>query len=370
MKTALAAALMGIALLAPVRATRAAEPACRTIEVWTKSGCPHCGRAKLYLAELADRRPDLAIKVYALEENEQYIESLLSLYQERGITAGGVPTFSMCGEVLVGFDAPETTGREIESLLASGKSKKVIDAPLLGEISVDDFGLPVFTILIGLIDGFNPCAMWVLLFLLSLLINLKDRKRILLIAGTFVFVSGAAYFAFMAAWLNAFLLVGFSRAVQVVLGLFALFMASVHIKDFFALHKGLSLSIPESVKPGLYARTRRIVLAENLPAALAGAFVLAVLVNFVELLCTAGLPALYTQILTQRELPTGGYYGYLLLYNLAYMFDDSVMVAIVVVTMSRRKLQESEGRYLKLISGAVVGILGVLLLFKPDWLTF
>ena len=105
--------------------------------------------------------------------------------------------------------------------------------------------MPLFTVLVGQIDGFNPCAMWVLIFLLSILVNLRDRGRMVAIAGTFVFVSGAAYFAFMAAWLNVFLLIGYLRPVQLLLGSLALFVGSIHVKDFFAFKQGLSLSIPE-----------------------------------------------------------------------------------------------------------------------------
>ena len=232
--------------------------------------------------------------------------------------------------------------------------------------TLDRVGLPYFTIGLGLIDGFNPCAMWVLLFLLSVLVNLKDRKRILVVAGTFVVVSGLAYFAFMAAWLNVFMLVGVMRPVQVTLGLVAITVGSIHIKDFFAFHRGFSLSIPESVKPKLYTRMRRIVRADDLTGAVAGAFVLAVMVNVVELLCTAGLPALYTQILSLQGLSTGQHYAYLALYNLAYMFDDALMVGVVVVTLGRHKLAEGEGRILKLLSGFVIVVLGALLLFAPD----
>jgi uncharacterized membrane protein HdeD (DUF308 family) len=210
--------------------------------------------------------------------------------------------------------------------------------------------------------------MWILLLLLSILVNLRDRWRIIAIAGTFVLVSGVAYFAFMAAWLNVFEWIGMLRPVQVVIGLVALGIGVVRIKDFFALKQGPSLSIPESAKPGIYARMRRIVTAENIPAALAAAFVLAVLVNMVELLCTAGLPALYTSILAQRDYPAAVRYGYLGLYVAAYMFDDAIMVAVVVTTLNRFKLQETGGRWLKLVSGSVVLALGVVMLLKPEWL--
>lgn len=244
-----------------------------------------------------------------------------------------------------------------------------IDLPLFGHLRVRDVGMPLFTIAIGLVDGFNPCAMWVLIFLLSILVNIGDRKKILLIAGTFVVVSGLAYFAFMAAWLNVFQLIGLARPVQVTLGLLATTIGLINVKDFAAFHKGISFSIPESAKPGLYARVRGIVQAKYVTAALFGAATLAVFVNIVEILCTAGLPALYTQILTLQQFPPWKNYLYLGLYNVAYMFDDSVMLTIAVVTLSHRKMQEREGRWLKLISGVVMLGLGLTMVFRPDWLS-
>ena len=89
----------------------------------------------------------------------------------------------------------------------------------------------------------------------------------------------------------------------------------------------------------------------------------------VELLCTAGFPALYTHILSTQALATWQYYGYLGLYNAAYIFDDALMVTIAVITLGRHKLEEREGRWLKLISGAVMIGLGLLLLVKPDLLS-
>ncbi|MGN6547308.1 MAG: glutaredoxin domain-containing protein [Aureliella sp.] len=243
-----------------------------------------------------------------------------------------------------------------------------VEIAWLGRLSAKQLGMPLFTLAIGLIDGFNPCAMWVLLFLLSVLVNLQDRGKILAVAGTFVLVSGLAYYAFMAAWLNVLLLVGFLRWVQIALAFLAIFVGSVHIKDYFAFKKVIRLSIPESAKPRIYEQVRRVVTAENITGAIVGAIVLAVLVNIIELLCTAGLPALYTQVLSQQGYPSWEHYAYLGLYIAAYMFDDMVMLAVVVITLSRRKLQETEGRWLKLVSGLVILALGLVLLFKPEWI--
>lgn len=270
-------------------------------------------------------------------------------------------------------DIPLPDGNDLgesESVEQEDQVDDAIELPVFGELRISEIGLPTFTFLVGLVDGFNPCAMWILIFLLSVLVNVKDRRRMILIAGTFVLVSGLAYFTFMAAWLNLFMLVGIARPVQIGLGCLAVLIGIVNVKDVFAFGKGLSFSIPESQKPGIYARVRKIVSAKYLTAALWGALVLAIVVNIVELLCTAGLPAMYSQVLMMQQLPPWANYYYLALYNVAYMLDDTIMLTVVVVTLSRSRLQEQHGRWLKLFSGAVILLLGLVMIFRPDWLQF
>jgi cytochrome c biogenesis protein CcdA len=264
--------------------------------------------------------------------------------------------------------APTGPVRAITADEAREPSRSTVKVPVLGTLDVRKLGMPAFTFLIGLIDGFNPCAMWVLVFLLSVLAGLNDRRKLIIVAGTFVLISGLAYFIFMAAWLNVFRLIGLVRWAQIALGVLAVGMGAIHIKDFFAFKKGLSLSIPESAKPGIYAKVRKIAAAESLWVALGTAIVMAVLVNMVELLCTAGLPALYTSILSYQGYPRLVEYLYLGLYILAYMFDDTILLLVVAVTLSRRRLQEREGRWLKLVSGVVILALGIVMLFAPTWL--
>lgn len=354
-----------------------AEDLTPDLEVFVRAGCPHCEAAKGFLAELRRERPGLRIVIYDIAEDSTARQRLAGLFGDRGMTTVGVPTFLIGTELIVGFLSSDTTGAEIRAKLDERRqavsvlpAAESINTTWFGEIRIRELGLPLFTIAIGLLDGFNPCAMWVLLFLLSLLVNLQDRRKMALIAGTFVLVSGLLYFAFMAAWLNVFLFIGLSRAVQITLGSVALFVGAVNVKDFFALHRGISLSIPESAKPGFYSRVRGILQAENLVGALLGIVILAGLVNMVELLCTAGFPALYTHLLTMQQLPMWEYYGYLGLYNLAYILDDSLMVTIAVITLSRKKLSYDAGRWLKLIGGTVMLSLGIVLILKPQWLAF
>jgi hypothetical protein len=370
----------------PDAVLRRVAAAC-SIEVYTRRGCGRCGKAKDWLPELVAAYPGLRPVVLDLTADAGARTALADLVRRHKTAAASVPVFHLCDRLVVGFDRPEAMRPRLERILepwtrpcrapvgedpppqaSAGDDDEAVDVPWLGRLDPRQLGMPLFTVAIGLVDGFNPCAMWVLLLLLSILVNLRDRTKILAIAGTFVLVSGAAYFAFMAAWLSVFEWIGMLRPVQLALGGLAVVIGLVHVKDFFAFKQGPSLSIPESAKPGIYARIRGIVNAENLPAAIGAAFVLAVLVNLVELLCTAGLPALYTGILTQRGYSTAARYGYLGLYIAAYMFDDALMVAGVVLSLARFKLQETGGRWLKLVSGGVILALGLTMLFKPEWL--
>ncbi len=364
------------------------------LEVFVRAGCPHCESAKIFLHDLQQRRPALRLLIRDIGQDQSALTRLETLARRRALPLG-VPAFYLQGELIIGYQDAATTGANLLALIERstpapdsglfsscrpthpdcGTSTKqslenddVIVLPWFGRLNYRDVGLPLFTLAIGLLDGFNPCAMWVLLFLLSLLVSLQDRVKMALVAGTFVFVSGLVYFAFMAAWLNVFLLVGLSRTVQLTLGGVALLIGTVNVKDFFAFQQGLSLSIPDAAKPGLYARLRRIVQAENLTASLIGIVILAGLVNVIELLCTAGFPAIYTHILSTQSLAAWQYYGYLGLYNVAYIFDDTLMVVVAVITLGRHKLEEREGRWLKLVSGAVMIGLGMLLLVKPELL--
>ncbi len=355
----------------PSRAT--ATKYCAKLEVYSKKGCPHCAKAYQYLDAYQLSQPDFVVIKRDIADTD-HLQAFIQLNQAMLIDKPGVPTFNLCGQVWVGYskEVLETkllaneSQQETTDISEDSATQNTVSLPLIGDLSLQQIGLPAFTVVIGLIDGFNPCAMWVLMFLLSLLVNVKSRKRIVLIAGVFVLVSGLVYFAFMAAWLNMYLVIGLSRTMQVVIALLALIIGTVHIKDYFLAGQGISFSLPESQKPGLYARVRGIVQAENIIVALIAVTVLAVMVNFLELLCTAGLPALYTQILVLQGLATYQYYAYLALYNLAYIFDDALMVAIVVYSLSRYKLTQVQGRWLKLLSGSVIFILGIMLLVAPD----
>ena len=365
--------------------------------------CPHCQAAAPYIDELKARWPWLEVKKYSVKDERAnarfYYETALSL----GTKALSVPGFVFCRQVLIGYDTAETTGAEIARALeachqrrldegirtmsavpaASGtpgadapqspvvedRAGTTVNLPFVGMVDVKAFSLPVLTVVLAGMDAFNPCAFFVLLFLLSLLVHAKSRTRMAIVGGTFVLFSGLVYFVFMAAWLNVFLIAGELRVITVIAGLLALTVAALNIKDFFWFKEGPSLSIPESAKPGLFKRMRGIVATGNLGPMLVSTVLLAIVANSYELLCTAGFPMVYTRVLTLAQLETWQYYAWLAVYNVIYVIPLLAIVIVFVKTMGARKLSESEGRILKLVSGFMMLGFGIMLLAAPQWLT-
>ena len=360
------------------------------IEVFVREGCPHCARAEEFLAGLQLEQPGLRIVIRDVSREPAALERLQRVARSHG-AAARVPAFALGGQLIVGYSEEAASGQLIRDTLARTRQSPTAGAApgcaaeeslvcgpdtappaprpesysveLLGRtLSLDQVGLPLFTLALGLLDGFNPCSMWVLILMISLLAPMNNRPRMFAIAGTFVAVQGVAYLAFMAAWLNLFLLLGLSRISEIVIASLALLAGAINLKDFWRFGWGVSLSIPAAARPGIYTRMRRILQAENMAAALLATVVLAILVQIVEFMCTSGFPALFTRILTLQQLDRLSYYAYLLLYDLAYMLDDMVILTIGIVTLSQHRLQEKEGRWLKLVSGTVMVALGVYLL--------
>ncbi len=370
----------------------ASDPA--DIEVFVRNGCPHCEKAEAFLNILQQEQPALKIVIRDVFAEPAALERLQVLAKVQGINTVRVPAFQIRGQLLIGYTDETSSGQLIRDTLVQQTTQSTNKQDSAGsceadeqalsceatptqptpppqtfavnffghKVSLEDVGLPLFTIAMGLLDGFNPCSMWVLLLVIALLAPMNDRRRMLAIAGTFVAVEGFAYFVFMAAWLNLFLLIGLSRVSEISIAVIALVAGMINLKDFWRFGWGVSLSIPNAAKPAIYTRIRNILQAKNMTAAIIGAVILAVLVQIVEFMCTSGFPALYTRILTLKQLDTVSYYSYLLLYNLAYMLDDLIVLSIGVITLSQRRLQEKEGRWLKLISGLTMVGLGIYLL--------
>ncbi len=361
--------------------TAAGDPAVALYFVYSET-CPHCAEAKPFIEYLENSYDWLEVtRVSVQAATDEQVDLVIGLMESVGEVSPYVPTFLYCEQMDVGYADAETTGADLERKLAAcwdaieaeqapppAEEDDDLSLPVLGDIDPDAVSLPLFTLVVAGLDAFNPCAFFVLLFLLSLLVHARSRWRMALVGGIFILFSGLMYFAFMAAWLNVFLVTGKLRLVTAIAGAIALVLAVLNIKDYFLPGRGLSLSIPDEAKPGLFARMRRLTTAGAMLPVIAGTVALAVAANSYELLCTAGFPLVYTRVLTLSDLSTPAYYGYLGLYNVVYVIPLLVIVAVFVWTLGSRKLSEREGRVLKLMSGAMMAGLGLVLLIVPDLL--
>jgi thiol-disulfide isomerase/thioredoxin len=346
--------------------------------------CPHCHRARPFIEQLAAQHAWLRLHSYELIKHPDNVGRFIELARSTGQDAQSVPAFIFCRQTVVGFDDEQGIGAFLRDQLHDCRQRLLahrqlpaaaetggeppLSLPLLGAVDTSLLSLPLLTVFIAALDAFNPCAFFVLLFLLSLLVHARSRGRMLLIGGIFVLFSGLVYFVFMAAWFNIFRLLGELKLLTLIAGLLAIAIAAINIKDYFWFKAGVSLSIPERARPGLFARMRRLVGADRLPAMLLGSVVLALVANSYELLCTAGFPMVYTRVLTLNELDTTTYYLYLAAYNAIYIIPLALIVLVFTWTLGARRLSEREGRILKLMSGLMMLGLGLVLVVMPAFL--
>ncbi len=252
---------------------------------------------------------------------------------------------------------------DVQTIAEDGDIESV-SVPFLGEIDVFSFSLPVLAIILGLVDGFNPCAMWVLVFLISLILSLNDKKKIWVIVGSFIFASGVLYFLFMTAWLNVFLFVGYMRPVTVLIGLFAIGVGLSDLKCYFKPGPLVCDVSSSGSQKKTMSRINDIVHSPLTWASVFSIIVLAFLVNSIEFACSAGIPAIFTQVLSLSNLSGLQHYGYILLYDLFYMLDDMIIFGLAAFAVSS-SFTTRYTKLNKLVGGIIILILGIVLAFMP-----
>lgn len=334
-----------------------------TIVLFYSQDCPHCHEELAFLDTLAQRYP-FTLEKYEVKYNQTNLEYFRQFAAAHNARADAVPFTFVDGEVIIGFT--DAIGRRIE-LLVQGRAREdmqeTLFVPFLGMVNLSEFSLPALTVFLGLMDGFNPCAMWALLFLLALLITAQDKRKIWYVGGTFVLVSGAVYYLFLAAWLNAFLFIGVLRITQVIIGLLAVGAGAWYIREFWKNRNNTCEIAPSRTKQRLIERMHALLKPEiALPATIIGVIAMAFFVNMIELLCSLGLPAIYTRILTLHSLPAVSYYLYLLLYVVFYMLDDLIIFFVAAFTLSHVALSHRYARWLHLIGGLLILGLGIWML--------
>jgi thiol-disulfide isomerase/thioredoxin len=274
------------------------------------------------------------------------------------------------GEDGDGEEAVDETGEREEESPEEEEDTLHVSLPFIGTIDVMRYSLPAITIIIAGLDGFNPCAMWTLIFLLGLLVGMKSRWRRWTLGTAFIITSAAIYFLFMAAWLNLILFLGFLWWIRTGIGLVALTGGAYYLKEYVTNKDGTCKVTGGERRRRIFRRIQDITHKRSFLLALIGIILLAIAVNMVEAICSAGLPAVYAQVLALNELTMAQYYGYLLLYVLIFLLDDLFIFFTAMFTMEVTGMTSKYARYSHLIGGVLMIILGLLLLFKPEWLMF
>lgn len=367
-------------------------------------GCPHCAKEEIFLEQLKKDNDNIEIHSFETWNNSENANLLMELGKELNTKVSGVPFLIIGDRVVSGYYSAETTGKKITDIIenyemygcrdvvapliakkgeanlhdncdshpekAQIEIPEKIVLPILGEVETKNISLPMLTFFVAGTDGFNPCAMWVLLFLINLLLGMKDRKKMWILGTAFILSSGFVYFLFLTAWLNLFIFLKYVLWIRVVIAIVALLSGAYHIKDWWDNRDGGCHVINSDKRKLVFGRIREVINAKSFVISLIGIILLAGAVNLVELVCSAGLPAIYTQVLAMSALPAWQYYGYLLFYILIFMADDILVFVIAMKTLEVKAGTSVFSRYSALVGGVIMVILGILLVFKPGWLMF
>ncbi len=406
LKKVLLSLLLIALLIIPAQNTLAQNDDVVNVYFFWGDGCPHCAHEKPFLEKLEQEDPQVKVHSYEVWGSEENRQLMVDFGKKLDVEVSGVP-FTVVGEKhFIGWLSEDHTGEQIKEAVECAKENNCrdigeeilskdqkeeesededcacqveeensqipekINAPLIGEIQTKNLSLPLFTVVLGAIDGFNPCAMWALLFLISLLLGMKDRKRMWIFGITFIVASAVVYFIFMAAWLNLLLFLGFILWVRILIGLLALFGGGYNLREYFSSPEAGCKVTNSDKKQKIFEKLKEFTRKKNFYLALGGIIVLAFAVNLIELVCSAGLPAVYTQVLTLSDLAGWQYYAYILLYVFIFMLDDLIVFFIAMATLKMTGITTKYSRWSHLIGGILMLIIGLLLLFKPGWLMF
>lgn len=365
------------------------------------NGCPHCKSLEEFLNKIKDDYPNLKIHEYETWYNTSNAKKLSEVANLLNENVKGVPFTVIGGEVISGYSGKETDKQIIDAIKYYSKDKnncndtvgnylKVtkpnkykscyeirksnnnfkINIPIIGEVNTKNLSLPVISILIGLIDGFNPCAMWILLFLITMLINLKDKKRMWALGIIFLSTSAIVYLLFMISWLNLAKFLGTIFYIRLLISIVAIIGGIINLKSYFDKKNDGCHVVEKEKRSKIINKIKKFTSEKSLILAILGIITLAISVNFIELLCSAGLPVVFTQILSMNNLSSIEYIIYIFLYILFFLIDDIIVFTIAMKTLTVTGISTKYGKISHLIGGILMILIGILLTLKPEWLMF
>ena len=334
--------------------------------------CPHCEKEREWLEELKKEYKDY-LNIYEFEvwHNDDNAKIMKDLKKEFKIDNSGVP-FTIVGEkTFVGFS--DVIESKIENTIKSYAeikgNKDEVKIPLLGKVDMKKVSIPLVAVVLGFIDGFNPCAMWILLFLISMLFGMKDRKRSWILGFTFLFMSGLIYFLSMIG-INFVLGIVTIKWMKIAIAIFILVAGILNLRKYFKMRKkddGCSV-VDSKKRKKIMTRMRKVMESKSFVLSLVGISILGISVNLIELACSLGFPVVFNEMLTINNITGMTKIIYLLIYILFYMIDDLAVFIISMITLEATGITNKYNKLCTIVSAIIMIIMGVLLLIKPEWL--
>jgi cytochrome c biogenesis protein CcdA/thiol-disulfide isomerase/thioredoxin len=372
------ALLACVLLLLPISGLAADAPKQLDLYVFYGDGCPHCAEQAPFLDELASRYPGLNVHRLEVWQDATHHPTFEMLARMYGIDAGAVPTVFVGDGAFIG-DAPhirraieaivarELAPRSAPASLEGSTSPTQLELPLIGTIDLAAQPLLLMTLAVGLVDGVNPCSLWVLTLLLGLVIRSGSRARLAAVGLSFLATTSLVYAGFMAGLMSVMGIIGHLGWLRWLVAAFAIGMGTIDIKDYFSFRRGVTRRIAEQQKPGLYARLRLLMdPARSGPLLVGTTVIVAGAAALVELPCTMGFPLVWNGILLEHGVSRPTYLLLLAVYLLVYLLDELVIFAAALLTLRMTRLAEQHGRVLKLIGGSVMLALGSAMLIRPQ----
>ena len=253
-----------------------------------------------------------------------------------------------------------------------GMDSYSVDTGLFGVVSLKDVSLPIFTIILGAVDGFNPCAMWILIFLITMMFSMHDRFKMWILGLTFIFTSGFVYLCFMLSWLSLASFLSSVTLIRFLIASFAVLFGMVNIYRYFkSLNSDVGCDVTDKKKRvKIMERIKKIVNEKSFLLSILGIMLLAFSVNLIELLCSLGIPVMFTNVLAMNDLSTLEYVIYIGLYLIFFLIDDILIFVIAMKTLKIKGISNKYTKYSHLIGGIIMLLLGILMVIKPEWLMF
>lgn len=372
-----------------------------TLYLFHGDGCPHCKEEMEYLKTIEKKYKDLKIVKYEVWYDKENSELLKKVQDTFKITTKGVPTNVIGSTVITGFGS--STGKTIEraveyyqendyedivSQVKDGsydgeivdnfsKNEKKSDEELslntkiFGKVNLKRMSLITAAALIGLIDGFNPCAMWILLFLISVLIGMKDRKRMWALGLSFLITSALVYMVIMLSWISIAVKMTSIIWIRNIIAIIALIGGILNLRSFYKERKESGCEVVDDKKrKKIFSKIKKFTHEKNFFLALIGVIGLAISVNLVELACSAGLPIVFSELLVLNKTSEFMKFMYTLVYIFFFLIDDLIVFFIAMFTMKVTGISTKYNKFSHLLGGIIMIIIGVLLIFKPGWLMF